>query len=490
MPAVPCTPVLLYHCWPTQRAESRQLAEFIWIDLAHVVMLVEHGTMSRDVGRKLLPAIREIGDAGVENLAIDPTKESLLYQIEAALAEKLGDYVAGAMHTARSRIDQRATVGRISLRNLLLQCMTRINEFRQVLITTAGKYESAVFPYHTHMQQSQPGNYAHYLLAYASKLQDDFERCRAAFARLNRSPLGTVGRCGTGISIDRRRTARLLGFDGCVGNSLLGKDAEYTADVMAALSMVMSHLNDLATDLQLWSSNEFAFISLPDTFCERSSLFPQKRNPVTLEAIKLAAGPSVSWYTNVLATSRSAGTGDHSLHGIPSNMEQALETTSDMLVLAGLSVEAVQLNGERIRHVLAESWSTASNLSDTLMQHHGLSMRQAYAVVSKVVSTCRERRMPKSAVTAELVREASLETVGKEVVMSQEDVHLALDPEAFVKTRISAGSVGPREVASLRSEAEELLMEDQAWVKEKWAGLVQARKDLDDAIQTILGSSE
>lgn len=449
-------------------------------------MLVEHGTIARDVGQKLLPAIREISQAGHENLAIDPTKESLLYQIEGALAEKLGDYVAGAMHTARSRIDQRATVGRIFYRTQFLQLMSRIHDFQEILITTANKYVSTVFPYHTHMQQSQPGNLGHYLLSCASKLQDDFERCQMAYARLNRNPLGTVGRCGTGISIDRNRTTELLGFDGCVKNSLLGKDADYTADVMASLSFIMSHLNDLATDLQLWSTNEFDFIQLPDTFLEKSSLFPQKRNPVTLEAIKLAAGPSVSWFTNVLSTSRSAGTGDHSLHGIPANMDQALDTTSSMLILASLSVEAVQLNEKRIQKVLAESWSTTSNLSDRLIQNHGLSMRQAYAVVSKVVSTCRERNIPRSEVTADLVRQASVQVVGKEVAVSQEEVHLALDPEAFMNTRISAGSVSPAEVNVLLVEAEALLKENRRWVQERWAGLLKARKDLDAAMEAIV----
>lgn len=488
LPEIPCTPVQAFHCWPTQRAEYRQLSDISWIDLAHVVMLVEHGTIPRHVGQKLLPVLQQINKQGLDSSKFDFSKESLLYQVEKELSDELGDYVAGSMHTARSRIDQRATVGRIFHRNQVLQVLDRIQEVQDAFINTAKRHISTTFPYHTHTQQSQPGNYAHYLLAYVSKLQDDFERLQTAFSRLNRNPLGTVGRSGTGIRINRQRTTELLAFDDTIRNSLLGKDADYALDVVASLSLVMSHINDFATDIQLWSTNEFGFLQLPDSFCERSSLFPQKRNPVTLEAIKLNAGPSVAWLTGALSTARGLGSGDHSLHGIPSNMEQALEITSNMLTLTGLVVDAAKLNERRIKEVLTESWSTTSNLSDTLIQNHGLSMRQAYGVVSYVVKHCRENNVSKSAVSPDLLRQAGKEVLGQEIRLSQEQVHLALDPEAFVQTRISSGSVGPTEVNILLADAEQLLIENRQWLAGRRLQQEKARLDLDVAIQAILNT--
>ncbi|KAJ6787344.1 hypothetical protein PWT90_06343 [Aphanocladium album] len=480
------TPFQIYHSWPSQKSECKQFDDFCWIDLAHVVMLVEQNTVEKSVGQKLLPALQDIRTQGYNRLPIDPYKESLLYQVESALGQKLGDHVAGALHTARSRIDQRATVGRMYYRRILLQVMDHICQFQENLVAAAHEHSSRIIPYHTHMQQAQPGNFAHYLLSFAAKLQEDFERCQEAYSRVNRNPLGTVGRSGTGLRIDRERTTKLLGFDSCVKHSLLGKDADFAADIVAALSFVMYHLNDFATDLHLWSSNEFGFVQLPDTFCGTSSIFPQKRNPVTLETIKLAAGPSVAWLSSTLATFRGAGTGDHRVHGIPSHLDQALETTSDMLILAGLVASEVQVNDARVKEVLGESWSTTSNLADFLMQNRGLSIRQAHGVVARLVRMCRETGLSKGQVTADMLEEASLISLGQKVEMTEEDLHEALDPESFVRTRTSAGSVGPAEINSLTELAEDLLLENRNWVMESRGKHLKAEQLLKEAIVEVL----
>lgn len=480
------TPFQVYHSWPSQRSECKQFDDFCWIDLAHVVMLVEQNTVEQSVGQQLLPALQDIRTQGYNRLPIDPYKESLLYQVESALGKKLGDHVAGALHTARSRIDQRATVGRMYYRNILLQVMDRICDFQEQLVGAAHKHASRIIPYHTHMQQAQPGNFAHYLLSFAAKLQEDFERCQEAYSRVNRNPLGTVGRSGTGLRIDRERTTQLLGFDSCVKHSLLGKDADFAADIVAALSFVMYHLNDFATDLHLWSSNEFGFVQLPDTFCGTSSIFPQKRNPVTLETIKLAAGPSVSWLSSTLATFRGAGTGDHRVHGIPSHLDQSMETTADMLTLAGLVASEVQVNDSRVKEVLGESWSTTSNLADYLMQNRQLSIRQAHGVVARLVRMCRETGLGKAEVTPEMLKEASLISLGQEIDMDAEDLHEALDPESFVKTRTSAGSVGPAEIDNLTVLAQEMLIDNQAWIKESREKHEAAEQLLKEAIDEII----
>lgn len=480
------TPFQVYHSWPSQKSECKQFDDFCWIDLAHVVMLVEQNTVDKTVGQKLLPALQDIRTQGYNRLPIDPYKESLLYQVESALGQKLGDHVAGALHTARSRIDQRATVGRMYYRRILLQVMDHICQFQEHLVEAAQEHSSIIIPYHTHMQQAQPGNFAHYLLSFAAKLQEDFERCQEAYNRVNRNPLGTVGRSGTGLKIDRERTTQFLGFDSCVKHSLLGKDADFAADIVAALSFVMYHLNDFATDLHLWSSNEFGFVQLPDTFCGTSSIFPQKRNPVTLETIKLAAGPSVAWLSSTLATFRGCGTGDHRVHGIPSHLDQALETTSDMLILAGLVASEVQVNDARVKQVLGESWSTTSNLADFLMQHRGLSIRQAHGVVARLVRMCRETGLGKAQVTPDMLEEASLISLGQSIEMSEEDLHEALDPESFVKTRTSAGSVGPAEVDSLTELAQDMLSDNRRWVMECRSKHLRAEKTLSEAIVAVL----
>lgn len=479
-------PIFVYHSWPTILAEKKQLDEFCWVDLAHVVMLVEHGTIPRDAGKDLIRVIQQIRIGGEAELELDPSKEGVFYQIEARLACELGEYVAGFMHTARSRIDQRATIGRLFYREPLLETMRAVERLQQVLITCARKHATTVFPYHTHMQQSQPGTYGHYLMAQATKFQQDFDRCQSAYQRLNLSPLGTVGRNGTSLRINRQRTAELLAFDGCVENSLMGKDADWAADVMAALSFIMSHLNMVACDLQLWSSNEFAFCQLPDGFCERSSLFPQKRNPVTLETIKLAAGSSVAWLTGALATARGLGTGDHSLYGIPADMQQAIATTTKMLELAGLAILSVRLNETRIGEVLADSWSTTTRLGETLISQNKLSVRQGYAVVADLVSTCRNKGIRRSEVTPEMVTQSAQCMLGRPLSITQDDLRQSLDPYRFVANCISEGSVGPVQVEKLIQDGDKTRASHSAWLRQREDRIADAQRQLDKAALAIL----
>ena len=487
MNGIKSTPAQLYYLWPAQKQEFKQFSHFCWIDLAHVVMLVEQGTVDRDVGQKLLPSLQDIREQGYQRLPIDPFKESLLFQVEGALSQKHGDRVAGALHTARSRIDQRATAGRMYHRDLLLQAMDRIQQFQACLVNAAKKHSGRLVPYYTHMQQAQPGNFGHYLLAFAAKLQEDFERCQEAYRRVNRNPLGTVGRSGTGLRIERQRTTQLLGFDSPIHNSLLGRDADYAADIVAALSFVMYHLNDFATDMHVWATSEFGYIQLPEAYCATSSIFPQKRNPVTLEVIKCAAGPATSWLASTLSTFRGEGTGDQKVHGAPAHLQSSIDTTSDMLELACLVVDAIEFNDDRIKQVFANTWSTTSNLSDTLMQSHGLSIREAYSVVKRVVRHSIDNGITRSQVTPELVRQASLDVLDNtEIEMSVEELHLALDPEGFVKTRTSSGSVGPAEVQNLILAAEEMLSENKEWSRERREQLSTAESQLEEAVAQIL----
>lgn len=481
----PSTHLKLYYQLPGLEREKKQFAEFSQIDLAHTVMLVEQAIISRELGRKLLPILLEIRDRGFEGLAIDADRGSLLFQVEAYLTEQLGEDVAGAVHTARSRIDQSATARRLFKRAGLLQVMERIVDFQAVIVSVAENHAATIMPSYTHMQQAQPGNFGHYLLSFATRLQQDFDRGAEVFSRVNLSPLGAVGLSGTAWPIDRRRTADLLGFDGLVYNSKLGREAYYAAEIMACLSFVMSDLNDLATDLHIWSSNEFALVELDDSYCSTSSIFPQKKNAVTLETIKGAAGPAVTWFASALATFRGEGTGDQAIRSV-SLLDSAFVTTTNMLELAGGILGTLKVHGRRMDELLAGSWSTSSNLADILVRHHALSFRQAHHVVARLVRICMLEDIARADVSPAVLQRASIETLGQQVNMSHMDLILALDPHEFARTRVSAGGIGPSEVARMLESAKEGLQRSRDWMLAKREQLALAQSRLDLAIKNVL----
>jgi argininosuccinate lyase len=484
--APPSDHVKQFYQLPGLMRERRQFSAFSRIDLAHTVMLVERGILSQDIGRQLLPVLLEIRELGYEGLDIDAARGSLLFQIEAFLAARLGEDVAGALHTARSRIDQSATARRLFKREGLLRVMENVLAVTDALIDVAAHHRSTIMPYYTHMQQAQPGNFGHYLLSFVSRLEADFDRCVEVFSRVNLSPLGAVGLCGTSWPIDRSRTAELLGFDGLVYNSKLGREAYYAAEIAASLSFIMSDLNDLATDLHIWSSNEFSLVELDDSYCSTSSIFPQKKNPVTLETIKGAAGSAVTWFTTALATFRGEGTGDQAIRSV-GHLDAAFDTVSNMLELTAGILTTLTVNHKRIDQLLDRSWSTSSNLADVLVQGFGLSFRQAHHVVGRLVRIAIIEGIERRDVTTMLVSQAALETIGEEIQMSEAELASALDPKEFVRACTSAGSVGPGEIDHMLELARASRIEHEGLMGSRRQQLATADEKLDHAVRSILG---
>ena len=483
----PADALIKYHDIPGLAREQRHAREFNQVDLAHTVMLTEQGILPRDVARAILQALLELRRMDPAAFPVDPLKGSFLLQVEAYLFSRMGEDIGGQMHTGRSRIDQGATVRRLYKRNRILDVLDRLNQFRGALIQKAAAHSRTIMPGYTHMQQAQPWVFGHYLLSIATRLTEDFERLTQTYARVNLNPLGAVGLSGTSWPLDRNRTTELLGFGAVLENSKLGREAFYAADAIAALSFVMATLNDLATDFHLWSSTEFGFVESDDAFCGTSSIFPQKKNPTGLETVKKAAGSSVTWLASALATFRAEGTGDQAMRDLPL-IDDALATTEGMLDLMTGIVSTLIVHAERMRKGLEGSWCTASNLADVIVRQTGLSFRQVHHVVARLVRICVAENISPSAVTAELLGRAARETIGKDIAIDEGTLRNALDPEIFVRTRVTTGSVCPAEVDRMLEVARARLAEDGAWLAAERARLAAAAAKLDAAIDAIIAA--
>jgi argininosuccinate lyase len=469
---------------PILEHEKNLFPYFCQVDLAHTVMLTEQNIISREVGGKLLSVLLEIRERGVEGFPIDPVNGTLFYQIEAFLTEKLGEQIAGSVHTARSRLDQSATAQRLFERQSILQVMKRTHDLQAIIIELAERHRDTIMPSYTHMQQAQPGNFCHYLLSFVDRLQDDFDRCREVLARVNRSPLGTVGLSGTGWPIDRQRTADLLGFEALVYNAKLGRDAQYAAEIVSCLSFIMSTVNELATDLHVWSTAEYAYVELDDGDCRTSSIFPQKKNPIVLERIRREAGLAVTWLASSLATFRGQGTGDHNIHSVPF-LHSSLQTTSNMLQLATGVMEKLKIKGARMDELLAVSWATASNLADIIVRDHGLCFRQAHSIVAELFRICKHEHITRADVTMGVLQRASHAVLGRQIDMTQEKLYLALDPREFVRTRVSVGGVGPSEVEHMLQYCKKKIIKNRSTVLDLQRLLLEAASGLNIAASLI-----
>ncbi|KAL3587379.1 hypothetical protein FPOAC2_13275 [Fusarium poae] len=478
-----------FYIHPSLETEKSLFDEFCRIDQAHLAMLVRQGMIPIEKGSKLATQLRKIRNGGIEGLNIDPSKGSLLFQIEATIAHELSWDIAGILHTARSRIDQRATARRLAARSKVLQVMQEIINFQEIMIAFSEKHLATLFPYYTHMQQAQPGSIGHYFLAFVNRFQDDFEDCQQSFAKVNLNPLGTAGRCGTSWPIDRNLTTTLLGFDGLIDNSMLGRDPDYAIRVLNCLSMIMSHLYDFATDLHIWSTQEFNYIALHDSHTGISSIFPNKKNPVLLETIRSEAGAASMWVPAAYTTCRGEGTGDHNIHNVP-HLVPALDVTSNMLELAGGSLKALKVNISHIEEVLSSGWTTTSNLADKLVQDkkNSLNFRQAHHIVQTLIAMCKAEGIDREAISPEDLSRASLATLGTQAIaMGARDLKSAVDPRRFVESCVSTGGVAPPEVNRMLAYAKKKLEENWVWLISTQERLVSGNSALDNEIEKICG---
>ena len=256
------------------------------VSQAHLLMLLETGLIDADaastVAREML-ALEEAGPAALPN---DPALEDLYFNYETALTRRLGGTLGGSLHIGRSRNDIGATTDRMRARIELLALLDGIGDVRRALLEGARTHADVVMPGYTHMQPSQPVTFGFYLLGPAAALAREADRLLAELDRMDASPLGAGAMAGTSFAIDREVTARLLGFARVSEHS---QDAVASRDWMISLASINASIavlwSRVAQDLYIWSTMEFGLIDFSDRVAGVSSIMPQKKNPVVLEAL-------------------------------------------------------------------------------------------------------------------------------------------------------------------------------------------------------------
>jgi argininosuccinate lyase len=341
---------------PFLESELPRFYEFCQVDKAHTVMLAEQGIISRDDASKILRGLAKWEELGPDQAPIDPSRSSYLFQVEAFLAQEIGEDTAGRMHTARGRADYGSTSLSLHMRNRLLRVMGHIVRFQRVLLQVASQHIETLMPGYTHLQQSQPQTFGHYILSHFYPLERDFWRLEGAYRRINLNPLGCLARAGTSWPIDRRRTTELLGFDDIVMNA---QDQtcyrrEHTAEVAAVLSLVLSNLGRLVTDLDQWFAEEFGFIDFSDAYAGSSSITPHKKNPYPFERCRALAGEAIGWFPSILGviklphTSAADPTFSPSYDGIA---QFGVDYCCDMLQLIAEVLETFTMKERKVQDV-------------------------------------------------------------------------------------------------------------------------------------------
>jgi len=267
--------------------------------IAHCQMLAKCKIISQTDSKKIIGGLKRIlKEFESGKFQCDDQLEDIHMNIERRLTELVGS-VGGKLHTARSRNDQVCLDIRLYLRDEGEEVVQLITILAKTLLSVARKHTDTIIPGFTHMQQAQPILLAHHLLAYIEMLVRDRERMQDTLKRINIMPLGSAALAGTGFPIDRKYTAKLLHFSEGSNNSIDAvSDRDFAIEFCSTIAILMMHLSRFCEEIVLWSSSEFDWLELSDSYTTGSSIMPQKKNP---DAAELIRGKSGRVYGNLVS---------------------------------------------------------------------------------------------------------------------------------------------------------------------------------------------
>ena len=373
--------------------DRRLYAQDIAGSRAHAAMLAATGILSdsdaQAIREGLLTVLSEI-EAG--NFAFSTALEDIHMNVEARLKALIGE-PAGRLHTARSRNDQVATDFRLWVRGQADAAIEGLGALQRALLAQAEAGADWVMPGFTHLQTAQPVTWGHHMLAYVEMFARDIGRFADARVRMNESPLGAAALAGTSFPIDRQMTARALGFDRPMANSLDAvSDRDFALEFLAAASICAMHLSRFAEELVIWSSAQFRFVALSDRFSTGSSIMPQKKNPDAAELIRAKIGRIMG--ANVALMMVMKGLPLAYSKDMQEDKEQVFDAADSlMLALAAMEgmVRDMTANRANLERAAASGFSTATDLADWLVRALGLPFREAHHVTGSLVALAEKK---------------------------------------------------------------------------------------------------
>ncbi|MGI9386098.1 MAG: argininosuccinate lyase, partial [Methyloligellaceae bacterium] len=281
--------------------DRRLYAQDIVGSKAHCRMLVDQGLISAEDGAAIQDGLdRILKEIETDRFEFKAALEDIHLNIEARLAEMIGD-AAGRLHTARSRNDQVATDLRLWVRDAIDGLDVQLAALQAALIDKAEAHAATIMPGFTHLQPAQPVTFGHHLLAYVEMFGRDRGRLQDCRKRMNESPLGAAALAGTSFAIDRDATAKSLGFDAPMANSIDAVSArDFALEFLSGMAITAVNVSRLAEELVLWCTPQYGFIRLSDAYTTGSSIMPQKRNPDAAELARAKAGRIIGALTGLM----------------------------------------------------------------------------------------------------------------------------------------------------------------------------------------------
>ncbi len=432
------------------RFDARMYRQDIKGSMAHAEMLGKQGIIAKedaDLIIKTLGEILEDIENGKVEFLIDA--EDIHMNIETILIERIGD-VGKRLHTGRSRNDQVTLDLRLYLRDESDKLIEMIKDTMVALLKISEENLDTIMPGYTHLQKAQPVTFAHHVMAYFHMLARDLDRLKDCRKRINVMPLGSGALAGTTYPLDREFVAEKLGFGGVTKNSMDGvSDRDFAIEFLSCMSLLMMHLSRFSEELVLWSSHEFSFVEMDDSYSTGSSIMPQKKNPDVAELIRGKTGRVYGSLMALLTT----------MKGLPlaynKDMQEdkeavfdALDTVVMCLPVFTNMVKTMKVKKDVMRKGATGGFTNATDIADYLVKK-GVPFRSSHGIVGRMVAKAVETNRDLDEFTLSEFKEFS--------ALIEEDIYTAIDVSTCVSERNIIGGPAKEQVEKEIQKGYELL---------------------------------
>ncbi|MDR7034210.1 argininosuccinate lyase [Mesorhizobium sp. BE184] len=420
--------------------DRKLYAQDIRGSIAHSEMLAQTGIVSADDQQKIAHGLNTIlAEIESGKFAFSTRLEDIHMNVEARLAELIGP-AAGRLHTARSRNDQVAVDFRLWVKDEFNRVAVALKGLIETLLTRAEEHAATVMPGFTHLQTAQPVTFGHHCMAYVEMFARDLSRVRDALERMDESPLGAAALAGTGFPVDRHQTAKALGFREPTRNSLDSvSDRDYALEFLSVAAITATHLSRLAEEIVIWSTPQFGFVRLSDSYSTGSSIMPQKKNPDAAELVRAKTGRVNGHLVGLLTVMKGLPlTYSKDMQEDKEAVFDAAETLDLMLAAMTGMIGDLTVNVAAMKKAAGSGYSTATDLADWLVRSLNMPFREAHHVTGRAVALAEEKKVG--------LEKLSLDDLRSIHHGITDDVFTVLSVQNSVKSRTSFGGTAPAEV--------------------------------------------
>ena len=419
--------------------------------LAHAEMLASQNIILTSEAKSIIAGLKSIEkDIKKENLSWSLELEDIHMNIENELIKRVGE-VGKKLHTGRSRNDQVATDLRLYLRDVTDRMIRDLRSLQSVLLRFAENETATIFPGFTHLQVAQPVSFAHHLMAWFEMIDRDIDRFSDYRKRMNVLPLGSAALAGTSYTINRDQVASILGFERVSRNSMDAvSDRDFAIEFCSNSSLLMMHLSRWAEELILWSTPQYDFISLSDSFCTGSSIMPQKKNPDVPELVRGKTGRVYGALLNLLTLMKAQPLAYNKDN--QEDKEPVFDTaiTIENCVRAFiLLIPEISLNRDKMAKAATQGFSTATDLADYLVKK-GMAFRDSHETVGRMVQHAIQSNCSLFEIELEVFQSFSR--------LIDKDIYKILSLEGSLNSRSSYGGTSPNNIELAIKEAKQRLI--------------------------------